>query len=421
MALARACRVNIQHIDTWFANKRSRSILSNKHKKSDGSHTNEHRSSTTVSLTEANLKEMLKQLEPLENELPIEKYLHTPLEEERADVSRFQQHLEEEVSFDTSRHDSLLHSTSGPGSISSLAYAAGSVGSATSRGSKKGRRQLQNSVKTLARTKDGYFRRLLKTEGRRFYCTFCGQCFRHHYEWKRHEESMHVPSRVWVCVISGCSAEDLDQRMFFRKDNFFTHVRRCHGFPEDTTNPMSPFCIDQFAVPLGPVPAGHPILKCGFCGRVELSWADRISHISKHFKKGIDLSSWWLRRLDCLLDQQMAQTPGLLDFELSNAAAAEASYHVWSCRFLSNASSAFDELDFCRYCSLHYADGPTSQLQHMIQEHKYRACGQELFGDVHDFHAHLVDSHDFEQPCLEDQTNLFSLFHAEIARQIRSS
>lgn len=435
--LADKCGVRVKSINNWFANKRSRT------KPQTTAQGTEHSThcirATNITeaiepssggvimpelpsppsytpLTESSLNAMLKQLESLDQQLPMEKYLHTPLEEERVDVSRIQTLMAEERSTGTSRVDSLFHSTSSPNTISSATFFS-SVGSANSRSSKKGRRQHCNTFKTVVRTPEGFFRRILKVKERRFYCTFCGQCFRHHYEWKRHEESVHVPRKVWVCIVTGCPLETFDQRLFFRKDNFFGHVRRCHGFPEDASMPTSPLYVEQFVISLAPIPSDHRVLKCGFCGEYSSTWENRVSHVSEHFKRGIDLSSWWMGRKGCTPGQRLMGSnrtttiPTRIEWDAANiSCSSQSPGQFWSCRFFPNATKAFDDLHFCMYCSIHFADRETEQLQHMLSDHQFRACEQELFCNSHDLRNHLIKVHNFAEYYDELHKSFFSLY-----------
>jgi hypothetical protein len=157
-------------------------------------------------------------------------------------------------------------------------------------------------------------------------CTFCCKPFLRKYEWKRHEESVHVPQKEWVCspneaarvsnegtipwafnhfecVMCGFRNPPLDhfhndhntsacwekpqaERTFFRKDHLVQHVRQvhCQNVGKNYHLDVGSWCQ--------PVSNGMYDLTCGFCGLVNETWDARAKHIPTHFEEGLTMSAW---------------------------------------------------------------------------------------------------------------------------------
>ncbi|OCL04494.1 hypothetical protein AOQ84DRAFT_391515 [Glonium stellatum] len=162
--------------------------------------------------------------------------------------------------------------------------------------------------------------RPFKIERSTFFCTFCEKPFSKKYEWRRHEESVHMPARVWVCLAKTdvfylkcpfcpetlpsaehmsthcyleCLEKPIEERSFNRKDHLKQHIQRVHqkrgnGNLEDIRDILNEW--GQQTVHLKP---NHPALYCGFCQLRFENWESRVKHVAQHFAKGLDLSSWW--------------------------------------------------------------------------------------------------------------------------------
>jgi hypothetical protein len=166
----------------------------------------------------------------------------------------------------------------------------GSTGSRISRRpSRRGRRLVQNHQEVSATT----------SALAKFLCTFCADQFPDLYSWKRHEESVHLPRKLWICngELPGsysCRSKPEEERTFFRKDNLMQHLRHTHGL-SDFTIIVS---IENWERTAPPIDYNSPILHCGFCGINLPDWGDRVKHIADHFTSGAKPSEWWLKRAD---------------------------------------------------------------------------------------------------------------------------
>jgi hypothetical protein len=154
-----------------------------------------------------------------------------------------------------------------------------------------------------------------------FFCTWpsCSSRFQYRYDWSRPEEALHYCPFHWVCCSENdqvgdqlpclictrndhtatqhcrsCSTKDVQSRAFLREDQLAQHIKRAH-LPSDTVKPkiskqlLSAWKIDNPSFPM-------TLLRCGFCGLVFETWAQRQSHVHNHLKKGVCKSSWWPER-----------------------------------------------------------------------------------------------------------------------------
>lgn len=153
----------------------------------------------------------------------------------------------------------------------------------------------------------------------RYQCTFCQDAFSTRYTWRRHEESVHAPQKLWICgppaiddkyyarrtkgigcpICDGAASDQPPcrhefetcwkkperERTFFRKDNLAQHVRlvHCGGEPNDQLDLRS-WNRD--------VPPGTYDLLCHFCHHRNESWDERAKHIPNHFEGGLDMNNW---------------------------------------------------------------------------------------------------------------------------------
>jgi hypothetical protein len=154
-----------------------------------------------------------------------------------------------------------------------------------------------------------------------FQCTVCTYSFKSAYEWQRHEVSVHkYHDTAWTCMLSGailddlgcafcgeflpdeehleqhnvspCLQKDPKERQFFRKDGLKQHILRSHC-PTNTLSATSTFVIpDNWAIDVEPNPLA---LWCGFCKTTLPSIADRMYHVTRHFKTGFTMDRWTAR------------------------------------------------------------------------------------------------------------------------------
>ena len=165
-----------------------------------------------------------------------------------------------------------------------------------------------------------------------YFCTFCGMEFRDRYVWNRHEESIHVPQKLWICNPQDgysslpkicpydstefpshshltehnhfqCVGKPESERTFFRKDNFMQHLCQTHKVTD--TKPIQE-TIQNWEMKVQRLPYGDPSLHCGFCGQRESTWERRVDHVAEHFvKQSLEWKDWWQQRKDnrlCTVD-----------------------------------------------------------------------------------------------------------------------
>ena len=214
--------------------------------------------------------------------------------------------------------DSVLEtrSMSGCSSGSSAASWSDSVSQAAW-GKKRGRKRhlsgelASDSVPPIPPIPSGYSAPNLG----RFQCTFCVAQFNRKYDWKRHEESRHIPQSHWTCTLTGpaierygrficvycgttiransshfskvhsveaCLQQPESSRSFIRKDHLLQHLRIVHDarMTVDMTEWQVPCPDEQYS------------WLCGFCAVRPTSWQGRLKHISAHYLNGKNMSEW---------------------------------------------------------------------------------------------------------------------------------
>ncbi|KAF2147328.1 uncharacterized protein K452DRAFT_282335 [Aplosporella prunicola CBS 121167] len=165
-----------------------------------------------------------------------------------------------------------------------------------------------------------------------YQCTFCVRDFAQKYDWRRHEESVHLPQKEWVCMPDGpatrspcpsstttttttsavtndvhcvfcnapnpsaahlathnvapCLAAPLSARTFTRKDKLIQHLGQVHRHAPAAAANVGAWCRR--------VERGAPlVLACGFCGLAPLrDWPARVEHVAAHFAEGLDMALW---------------------------------------------------------------------------------------------------------------------------------
>jgi hypothetical protein len=180
---------------------------------------------------------------------------------------------------------------------------------------------------------------LLQAQQKKYQCTFCTDTFTTRYDWTRHETSLHLPlkryiccpfSAVQQCTSSGrqicaycglispslehaashnhqyCQSREPDARIFLRKDHLRQHLRSVHEC--DMLPYMEHWLLEAVWVNS----------RCGFCGQRFTSWNERNEHIAAHFKNGYHMGMWkGCRGLDCAVSAQVtaAMPPFLIGLE----------------------------------------------------------------------------------------------------------
>jgi hypothetical protein len=223
--------------------------------------------------------------------------------------------------------ESPLLAPKSDGSAPSSHGSAGSWVSTTSsygRRPRRGRKQYRRKTVTVAAVYTVH----AKSESPRFWCTFCGTAFTRRYEWKRHEESSHVPQRLWVCPFAEnhtslehcpccnvarptpehlsihsphiCEDQPIESRSYSRQDGLIQHILLCHSNGVRDTPGWRKQLGERARKELPTIPSDSKVLFCGFCGHRSVWWEDRMGHIGNHFEAGYDLTQWWLSRANNL-------------------------------------------------------------------------------------------------------------------------
>lgn len=194
-----------------------------------------------------------------------------------------------------------------------------SVRSSASRASRRGRRKWTAPTRKLSPRRH-------KT-GPKLFCTFCGDEFLGKYEWRRHEQTVHMPQKTWVCNCAqllspvrdlcpydllpsptdehlaqynhfSCIGKPEAERTFFRKDKLVQHLRQTHRMTKSALAKLkAEGVLDAWEVETDPLSSDDPALHCGFCGIQLQNWDMRLEHVFEHFVEGKSLANWWPSRL----------------------------------------------------------------------------------------------------------------------------
>ena len=205
------------------------------------------------------------------------------------------------------------------------AVSVGSALSKASRTSRRGRRRWTieafNNSDALQEPDEGTAETAIENDsGCAFSCTFCSLKFKKHYDWKRHEESIHVPRVNWICnwlakvepatcpydgIESpteehmalhnhlACIKRPESERTYLRADYLKQHLRGMHGVTD--THAMSQM-VKDWRIELDPLPPLDTALHCGFCGIWLTTWEDRVAHVASHFDDRSEMIDWWPAR-----------------------------------------------------------------------------------------------------------------------------
>lgn len=203
--------------------------------------------------------------------------------------------------------DALSEAASSNSSNSSRA----SIDSAVNRVPRRGRKRHRGS---LRRTNTVVRERV--DQSKIFQCTFCNRDFAQKYDWRRHEESVHIPQKEWICMPDGpvrtdeatgfrfcvfceqpnpsndhlrrhnhapCLSAPQASRTFTRKDKLIQHLGQVHKQAQMSPTMQSSWCRRV---------SRNVAIACGICGVRLFSWNERVEHISTHFVDGLDMRYW---------------------------------------------------------------------------------------------------------------------------------
>ncbi|KAF1987743.1 hypothetical protein K402DRAFT_403423 [Aulographum hederae CBS 113979] len=167
-----------------------------------------------------------------------------------------------------------------------------------------------------------------------FPCTFCRRRLSAK-SWKRHEESQHLPQHYFICMANGptvpslvydedrcafcgteqppgehflschrmqdCLDRELEARKYLRKDTLIQHLKHFHGKVPDDENIIQSWKVISSR--------SQQPWQCGFCEEVSPNWDARATHIAKHFREGLDMSSWDSNRLEPSKKRRRTRSP----------------------------------------------------------------------------------------------------------------
>ncbi|KAM0696153.1 hypothetical protein Q7P36_004636 [Cladosporium allicinum] len=147
-----------------------------------------------------------------------------------------------------------------------------------------------------------------------YQCTFCTESWATKYDWIRHELSVHLPLKRYICSPfapittdtatnedrcaycgqtdpttehialhnhASCQDRPPEARIFYRKDHLKQHlqsVHRCDLLPRMEKEWM--------------LEAVYVNSRCGFCGMRFSLWNERNEHIASHYRQGTRMDEW---------------------------------------------------------------------------------------------------------------------------------
>lgn len=262
----------------------------------------------------------------IENMNPLQRWQHSPPENEPASVTAIARAVNSAASISSGLNSPYSGNFTDDGSGRSLcgsnissantshstgtsAYSHGSKGSFGSQGSMpRGRRRRRRKAPTAAAVTAP------SGQPKTYQCTFCTETFRTKHDWQRHEKSLHLSLERWVCSPNGaqafnpengqmscvfcgdpnpdeahvdshnhsaCQERTVGERTFYRKDHLRQHLKLVHGAK------FMSWSMEQWK-------ATNPEIRsrCGFCGTVMDTWSIRVDHLAEHFKKGKSMADW---------------------------------------------------------------------------------------------------------------------------------
>jgi hypothetical protein len=314
--LMKATNLSTSQISAWFANARRREKRRVKRCNSDL----EPRKGPLLPGRSNSIPEW-------NNMTPLDRWSHSPPDTEAVPLTAIAKAVAHETKHSKTcnqyRSDTHNHCSGPAESISSSR--APSSGSSRSRSSESS----VDSTHFFGRFHSGVHRRRRRhrnpksklvlgsyqdDDERIYQCTFCTDTFKHKHDWTRHEKTLHLSLEKWTCTpygptfidphtgtpecalcatpypsddhfklhrLSECREKPEATRTFYRKDHLIQHLRMVHG-------------IDQFitSMQIWKSEIKHVNCRCGFCNARFLHWADRNTHIAKHFREGELMKDW---------------------------------------------------------------------------------------------------------------------------------
>ncbi|KAK4251445.1 C2H2 transcription factor [Corynascus novoguineensis] len=261
---------------------------------------------------------------PLEHMNPLQRWEHSPPENEPASVtaiaravnsassissglnSPYSAHFTDDGSGRSLCGSAISSANTSHSQSSASAYSFGSRGSFGSGGSiPRGRRRRRRKAPATP-THGG--------PAKTYQCTFCTETFRTKHDWQRHEKSLHLSLERWVCSPNGpqafnpengqmscvfcghpnpdeahidshnhsaCQERTIAERTFYRKDHLRQHLKLVHSAK------FMSWSMEQWKATTPEIRS-----RCGFCGKVMDTWSIRVDHLAEHFKKGKSMADW---------------------------------------------------------------------------------------------------------------------------------
>ncbi|KAH7245813.1 hypothetical protein BKA59DRAFT_476351 [Fusarium tricinctum] len=270
------------------------------------------------------------------NMSPMDRWKHSPPDEEPASATAIQSALAAQSSGQSSLDSDGAGVSDGPGSSASndslwqsTFHEGGSSNSASSCYSYRSREAAflpRSGSSSIAERPSVSRTTSSRSRAKRFVafqCTFCQQSFKKKYDWVRHERSIHLPGLdSWICALpvtpdqsflvwrmskdgpqclfcgqdapsdehiqahefDTCAERPVSERKFTRKDHLWQHLHKFHGCRKwDGWKPdLSLLQHRQDTVRS----------KCGFCQVTTESWGERTDHIAAHFRSGLTMEHW---------------------------------------------------------------------------------------------------------------------------------
>ncbi|KAK7712066.1 homeodomain mating type protein alpha2 [Botryosphaeria dothidea] len=208
--------------------------------------------------------------------------------------------------------DTFSEAASSNSSNSSRASIDSAVNRVPRRGRKRHRGSIRRSNNTTAIVREH------ADPAKIYQCTFCTRDFAQKYDWRRHEESVHIPQREWTCMPDGAAVRVVDAatglracvfcehpnpsrdhlarhnhapclaapraaRTFTRKDKLIQHLAQVHKQAHMSPTMQQTWCRRV---------ARSLAIACGICGARLPAWHDRVEHIAAHFAAGRDMRFW---------------------------------------------------------------------------------------------------------------------------------
>ncbi|KAF2114382.1 hypothetical protein BDV96DRAFT_647091 [Lophiotrema nucula] len=448
--LAERTGLPINKVRNWFSNTRSRQDERNI---SQGSKV--AASAARIPLTRRSL-EKLSQESQCGQLQPMEAWASSSLQSEAPSVSAIEAAADYDyengstiptLDFPKASRTPSIISSMASSAASSLASASTSY-SMSSRGSfasgrstrsrRRGRRTLETRQEPHIKSKQESTQRKSRSV---YWCTFaaCNKRISTHYEWGRHEESIHVPRHTWICCLDDdsslmqdrCRTKEEESRTFFRQDQFIQHLHGAHfsglkhPLPDLGCTKGSSFgcaaLVERWRRPAPPLEKNDPLLYCGFCGLWLSTWEERRSHVADHFKKEKKrMSAWQEHRAPLVLPDARKASEGPVRCRYCCQVFENWRLHktclVWSCRFPENRDP---EQHPGLFLFIEEAFSSDRRMMNHLQDigvsyfFNNEGCGQPIYRSAEDFFQHLGSSHKASSTCRSYASTFAKLFRRE--------